>query len=67
MWWTPHGQSLYCEDVNTVPRYFWVVLSVCALALTVATALHLRYVPLGSGAHFDTWKNTACAFQAECR
>jgi hypothetical protein len=48
------------------PRWFLVVLTICALVLTVAGTVHLRYVALGEAVTLDTWSARACSPRGEC-
>jgi len=42
------------------PRWFYVVLAVCAIALTVAAIAALRWEPTSDGHVLDTWKGELC-------
>lgn len=42
------------------PRWFWVVVAVCLVVLTVALVLRLRLVPIGDGVTLDVYRGRAC-------
>lgn len=47
----------------TAPRWFYMVIACCALVLTGATALHLRYAPTQFRPIFlDTWTRRLVRF-----
>jgi hypothetical protein len=54
----------YCRDMNT-PKYFWAVLTACAMLLSMAGMLSLRWMPTqNEGVVLDTWRGALCSSNA---